>query len=382
VALAASKTDIIQASTSGAFVNVSASPPIKAALIETVGYFVMAANTNETAYGDSPSRWYCSALGTYDNWTPSVNTQCATGTLDAAAGPILALKRFGETVIAYKLRSMFQGQYVGQPLIWVWPQIPGDVGALSNEAVVDIGTPEAPVHAFMAENDFYIYDGARPVSIGTNAVRDKVYGELNRSRQGVAIAQHDRARSLIRWYYPTVDSVNPDKCVVWNYRTNKWGRDDRQVEAAPDFVTPGMIYDQIGSSYATYDSLPDVPYDSLFVSASTAKTAFFDTSHILKTLDGIPVSGSITTGDIGDDEIFTCLTRVRPRFVTTPVSASLTNYYRNILGSSLSADAGAALNNGKFDFEREARWHRLLMQFNGPTEISGFVVSAEVGGSE
>ena len=382
VSLAAAKTDILQASTSGAFVNVSTSPSIKAALVETVNNFVMLANTNETAYGDSPSRWYCSALRDYADWTPSVNTQCATGTLDASPGPILGLKRFGETVIAYKLRSMFRGTYVGQPTIWEWPQVPGDVGAVSNEAIVDIGTPEAPVHAFMGESDFYVYDGARPRSIGTNTVKERVFGELNRNRQGVTIAQHDRVRSLIRWYYPTVDSVNPDKCVVWNYRTNRWGRDDRQIEAAVDYVEPGIVYDNLGSSYATYHDLPNAQYDSAFLASDSASTAFFDTSHILKTLDGAPVSGSITTGDLGDDSIFTCVSRIRPRFVTYPASSSLTNYYRNILGSSLTVGAGATLVNGKYDFEREARWHRFLMQFNGATEISGFTVSAEVGGDE
>lgn len=382
VSLAAAKTEIIQASTSGAFLNVSVSPSIKAALIETVGQFVMAANTNETAFSDSPSRWYCSALGDYSDWTPSVNTQCASGTLDAAPGPILGLKRFGDTVIAYKLRAMFRGTYVGQPTIWEWPQIPGDVGAVSHESIVDIGTPEAPIHAFMGESDFYIYDGSRPRSIGTNTVKETIFGELNRSRQGVSIAQHDRSKSIIRWYYPTVDSINPDKCVVWNYRTNKWGRDDRQVEATVDYVTPGLAYDNLGSSYSTYHSLPDSPYDSAFVSADTAKPAFFDTSHILKTLDGTAISGSITTGDVGDDTAFTCVNRVRPRFITIPSSASLTNYYRNLLGSSLMAGSGSTLNNGKFDFQREARWHRFLIQFNGSTEIAGFTVYGDPAGDE
>jgi hypothetical protein len=292
------------------------------------------------------------------------------------------LKRFGETVIAYKLRAMFRGTYVGQPTIWEWPQIPGDVGAVSHEAIVDIGMPEAPIHAFMGESDFYVYDGSRPRPIGTNTVRDTVFRELNRSRQGVVIANHDRVRSLVRWYYPTVDSVNPDKCVVWNYRTNRWGRDDRQIEAAPEYVTPGLTYDSLGSSYSTYNSLPDAPYDSAFVSADTAKPAFFDTSHVLKTLDGTATSGSITTGDIGDDSVLTCITRVRPRFITTPSSSMLTNYHRSTLGSSLTTGSGASLNSGKYDFVREARWHRLLLQFNGPTEISGLNIYGTAGGDE
>lgn len=379
VTLAAAKTDIMQRSTDGAFSRVSTSPAIKAAIIETVENFVMAFDTSDTAFGDSPNRWWCSAIRDYTDWTPAVATQCASNTLVATPGRITAGKRFGETIIAYKLRSMYRGTYVGQPDIWIWPVIPGDIGALCNEAVVDIGTGDFPLHAFMSDHDFYVYDGSRPRSIGDSRVRDLVFNEINHGKQASVIGQHDRANSVVRWYYPVADSVNPEKCIVWNYRTNKWGRDDRQIEAALEYIAAGLTYDQLGSSYATYHDLPDAPFDSAFAGSDTARTAVFNTNHQLVTLDGTPGASSLTTGDLGDDATFTCVHRIRPRFSTAPTSASLTNYYRINLGDSLIADSGASLESGKFDFMREARWHRFLMQFSGAVELSGYtpVMTAE-----
>jgi hypothetical protein len=380
VSLAAAKTEILQQSTSGAFANISTG--LKAALIETVENFVMVADTSETTYGDSPDRWWCCAIRDPFDWTPSVSTQSATNTLVAVPGRITALRRYGENIIAYKLRGMFRGTYLGQPSIWEFPLITGAVGALSQEAVVDIGTAEFPMHAIMAEDDFYVFDGSRPRSIGTNKVRDAVFNGLNRAKQSSVIGSHDKDRSIVRWWYPTIDSANPNRCVVWNYRTNQWGRDDRQIEAAVEYIASGLTYDGLGSVYGTYASLPDAPYDSAFASADTPKTAYFDTSHVLKTLDGTPTVCSVTTGDLGGDNAFTLVDRLRMRFTRKPSSGSLTNYYRNDLGDVLTPDSGAPLEGSKFDFQREAKWHRFVMTFNGDSEFSGFHVSANEQGEE
>lgn len=63
VSLAVAKTDLLQASSSGAFATVTGAP--KAAVVETVGAFVFLFNTNEATYSDSLNRWWCSGIGDY-----------------------------------------------------------------------------------------------------------------------------------------------------------------------------------------------------------------------------------------------------------------------------------------------------------------------------
>jgi hypothetical protein len=379
ISIAATKSDTLQFSASGAFADIAGAP--KATIVETVGQFVFAFDTNEATYSDSPNRWWCCAKGDYSDWTPSIATECATGILTSAPGPVKAAKRFGDFVIAYKERSMFLGVYVGAPAIWDFREIPGTVGALGQYAVVNVGSTENPMHIFMGPNDFYQFDGSRPVPIG-NPLRETIYGEMNRSFAYLSIAVHDPIRSLVRFYYPSATSAL-DKCVVYNYKTGRWGRDDRAIEMALQYQSAGITYNDLGSYYSTYQDLPSIAYDSSFWTAQNQIPAVFTTAHSLRSLNGQATASSLTTGDFGDDERFTMLDRISPRWITKPASATLTNYYRANSGDVLTTDQTANMDaSGRFDFMRDARWHRVQMDFTGPVELSQAKPHFTLGGFE
>lgn len=373
VSLAAAKSDTLQASTTGAFANVTGAP--KAGGVEVVGQFVFLWDTNEGTFGDSPNRWWCSAKGDYTDWTPAISTECATALISSTAGKIRAIKRFGPHVVIYKLRSIHLGIYSGQPSIWNFDrEVSSQVGAVSAEAIVDVGTPEEPRHIFMGFDDFYEFNGGRPVPIGQGWVKETVFNELNKTYMERAMALMDRVNSLVYFFYPTGANNNPDKCVVYNYKTQKWGRADRSVEYAFEYISVGLSYDDLGSSYSTYDDLPNVAYDSTIWTSGYPIPAIFNASHVLQTLDGNSSTSGFVLGDMGEDEKFSTITRVRPRFFTAPSAGTLTNYYRNNLGDSLTTGATTSLSNGKYDFMRSARWHRLEFGFTGPVELQALDV--------
>lgn len=377
VSLAANGADTMQASvSSGAFSCIPGSP--LAAIVETVGSFVFAFNTST-----NPNGWHCAAIGGYTSWTTSVATQAASGTLTATPGPVLAGKKFGSSIVAYKKASMYLGVYVGPPNIWEFNQIPGAIGAMSQEAVTNIGTPENPKHIFMGEDDFYVFDGSKPVPIGSDRVKVQVFGSLLQARFYACAAQHDRKNSLVYFHYPVADQASPDKCVVYNYRTNQWGVDDRTIEIPMEYQAVGITYDQLGSSYATYEDFPVAPYDQAFLSTAQLVPAVFGPDHILRTLTGVSGTTSFTTGDLGDDERMFCVTRIRPRFITKPNSATWTHSYRNNTGDTLTADAAVAISTGgSFDLLREARWHRGTMEMTGDWEMAVLNAEGEAGGLE
>jgi hypothetical protein len=99
-------------------------------------------------------------------------------------------------------------------------------------------------------------------------------------------------------------------------------------------------------------------------------------------VDGVTSSSSITTGDIGDDLVELLLTRLKCRYITAPTAASLTNYYRQNIGDSLTTDATTSETSGKFDVLREARWHRFGIAFTGDVELSSLVPEFERAGDE
>jgi hypothetical protein len=379
-ALAVAKSDTLQFSSTGAFADVTGAP--KAAIVETVNQFVMLLDTTEATFGDSANRWYCSALGDYTDWTPDVTTQCASGLLLASQGKITAGKRFGEAIVVYKQRSLYIGIYVGPPAIWDFRHIPGEAGALSQEAVIDIGTSEDPRHIFMGEFDFYSFDGARPVPIGAPWLKETVFGELNRSFQHLAAGLHDRVNSRVYFYYPGSASATLNKCVVYNYKNARWGRDDREVEVPVDNISSSITYGDLGTYYATYGSFPDISYGSGFWTAQTPIPSIFNTSHVVQTLTGGTVTSSITMGDYGDDSTFTDFSGARLRYLTAPTSAEMVNYYRDNLGDTLTPDQTTPQTNSRFDVLRSARWHRMRFDFVGNWESTGFVPAVRRDGDE
>lgn len=378
VTIAVAKTDTPQASTTGAFSAISAAP--KARIVETVNQFVFLFDTNDGgSYGDRPDSWWCSAIGDYTDWTPAIATQCATARLTSSPGPVTAGRRLGDYVVAYKDSSMFLGVYGDPTFIWDFKEI-ADVGAPCQEAVVPITTASGGyAHLFMGNNDFYYFDGSRPVAIGS-PVKETVFKEINRAQMGLIETMHDRIEGRVYFFYPTGDTLN--KCVVYNYRSNQWGRDDRAIEAAVNYITGGLTYEDLGSSYSTYADLPNIAYDKAFLVGGTPIPATFNSSHKLQTMNGMPNDSYLVTGDVGDDFAFSTVTRVKPRYIVKPDTATLTHYYRNNLGDALTTGNDALMVDGKFDVLQSARWHRAKVTFQGPVEITHLVYEAERDGSE
>lgn len=367
--IATNRADAVQVSLSGSFANLAGSPP-KASIAEVVNGFVMLFDVNDATYGygDSPDRWWCSGLYNHETWSPSTATQAATGRLFDSPGKILAGRRLGADIVAYKEKAMYIGIYQGPPLIWGWQEVSNNIGAVSQEAVVNVGT----AHIFASHNDFYMFDGSRPISIGDH-VREWYQNRLSISFKHRVTALHDRARSLVYFFFPSTSSSSgdPDTCLVYNYARQLWGRYDRPIQAAAQYVTEPITYDTLGNSYATYDDLPDVSYDSPFWTTSTQVPAYVDDTGTLKTMSGTPGVSSITTGDVGDDDQYSELQRITPHFLTTPDSATLTPYKRSTGSDSYTAGTAVSISRGRFDTLQCAQWHRVKLDFSGSVELTG-----------
>jgi hypothetical protein len=381
-AIAAAKTDILQSSSSGAFANAAANAP-KAGSVAVVNGFVILIDVNDQgAIYDSADRphgwWAARALAT---WTPSVANEAYTGSLTSTPGKCTAIKRFGRLAIIYKERSMFTLSYAGTSG-WEANQIPGEAGALSQETVVDIGTPQNPLHLFMGAEDFYMFDGARAYPLGAPLTKT-VFGEINRDISYVSMTLHDRVEKNVYFFYPVGSSGNPDKCVVYNYQTKQWGRDDRTVEAVVEYIQAGVIYDDLGDFYSTYNDFPNASYDTAFWSAGFPSPAIFNTSHVVQTLNSPSENSAMILGDYGSDEFVSLLSRAQPLFTTRPTQASMTNYYRSNLGDDLTTGTVSQMDSkGRFDKLWSANWHRLQFEFTGPVEFGAVRLDLKEDGIE
>ena len=375
ISLAVNATDAFQYSNgSGDFADLSGAP--KAAVIETVGGFVMVGNYNDGSSVPDGIKW--SAFLDYSDWTPDVATQAGDLRLLDTPGEVRGLKRLGPNAVAYKEQSMYLGVNNGPPVLWGFTLISGEIGAVSHESIVSIET----AHFFISRSDIFMFDGARPVPIG-DGIREWFFNDLNSDFAFKIRGIHDKNNAQILWYYPSTQSTGSlDSCIIFNYRTRKWGRANRTIEACLEYLTGALTYAGLEAAYATYDLIPSVSYGSPFWTTASPNMAIFNTSHVLGTLSGASETSSITTGAIGDDAQMTMVSRVQPRLLNDPGSGTMTNYYRLTDGATYTTDAVSTLSSGRFDVLREARWHKFKMAFVGDVEINGASYLIVPGGYE
>lgn len=245
------------------------------------------------------------------------------------------MRELGDDVVAYKARSMFLGRYVGPPVVWSWQRIPGDIGCSGQESVVVVGSS----HFFIGPADIYVYDGTVPRSIGA-PIRQWFFQSLNGSQRANIIGAADLARDLVYWYYPSVASTTGicDSCIVYNIRTNQWGRASQSIESAVEYASGAVTYDGLGTLYSTYDNLPNIAYDSPFWISDQTVPGVIGTDHKLYSLTGNPGASYLVSGDFGDETNWSMFKRATPRYRTQPSSGTGTNYYRGNLGVTPTQD--------------------------------------------
>lgn len=375
--IAAAKTETMQSINSGAlFADLSGTAP-KAAIVEVLNNQVFALNIDGMGFGDDPTRWACSALGGATDWTPSVSTQCVSGQLLDAPGPITAGRRLGDVIVAYKERAMFVGEYVGVPEVWRFRHIPGEIGAPCQEAVVATGT----AHYFIGNDDFYVFDGARAQKL-ESSVRQWFFSQIDSRYAYKICGSFDRVNQRVFWWFASRSgSGTLDKCIVYHLVTKQWGRMDGVIEIAAEYLSPGVTYDGFGTLYSTYDTIPTtISYDSPFFAASGSVLAAFGADHKAYTYSGTPTASSLTTSHYGDTLQFTTVSRVKPRFIVSPASSTIKYSYSNTDASTFTQNLTSALSNQWYDVLWSARWHKFELQFNGVCYISGIDVALSTDG--
>lgn len=377
VTIAANDAQVIQASNgSGSFADIATAPIAR--IVFTVGDFVMALNTSDGTYGDQGDRWWCSGIFNHATWTPSLSTQANTGRLVQGGGDLLAGLALGKQAVAYKAKAMFLGTYVGGEAVWQWEPVPGEQGVIGPDAVCDANG----VHVFVGEDNLWLYDGVRPQPFGTDEIRQWFFDNSSPAFRFRTVVRYERQNNRVWLFFPGLSTTDgtPDTTLVYHLKTGRWGRADRSIQAALDFIQAGLTYDTLGTVAATMDALPNIPFDSQFWLQGGRSLAVFDTSNQIRTYTGASAGCSFTTGDIGDDQAISYLSEARIRFLQSPSFATVTGQtYRNTGGPAVTGGA-SSLFDGAFHLRQSGRWHRLTFNLTGPCAFTGFGAQVKAAG--
>lgn len=364
--IASNLTDQMQRSTAGAFANIGTAP--KAKIVFSVGSFVMALNTSDATYGVSQNRWWCCATFDETNWTPSVTALCATGQLVSAPGQITAGGKLGDYAVAYKDKAIFLGQFVGAPSVWDWAQVPGgDAGCVGQDAWTDIGG----AHFIVGQDNLWLFDGSRPVPIGVGQVREWFYANSNPSYRYKIQCIFDRQTNRVWIFYPSTNSTTLDSAMVYHLATKQFGLVTINIEAVLNYISAGVTIDGLSSISSTIDGLSAYSFDSQFWLSGGRALSIFNTSHQLQLMTGASTSSSYTTGDMGDDDGVSLLSKIRIRFAPgfAPTTATAQVSSKMTEGDGLTIGDTHTLNDGKFDVLQAARFHRATIAMTGDNRV-------------
>lgn len=364
--VAANRADVIQFSNSGAFADITGAP--SAEVVFSVGAFVMALNVNDGA--EKTDGWHCCAVFDVSDWAESTTTQSASGRLVSTPGELTAGLRLGEYAVAYKATSIYLGQYVGAPVVWDWtPVAGGEAGCVGKEALCDVDG----AHFFVGTDNFWLFDGTRPVPVGDGEVRQWFFDNSDPGNLFKTKCVYDRQQNRVWVFYPSAGSDECDSAIVYHLKNKKWGKADTTVQAVLNYIAPGFTFDDWDDAGATFDTLPDISYDSQYWLSGGKDLSVFNTSNQLQSFNGVAGASSFTTGDAGDDDAVTLLKQIRLRFAAgaKPTTASVTVFNKMSSGDDFMPGPSSTINDGKFDVLCAARWHRAVFTMTGDVKVTG-----------
>jgi hypothetical protein len=329
--------------------------------------------------------WSCSGIYDQTQWDfENEQTLAAYGQLIDTPGPITAGTSLGPNAIIFKGSSMYFGTQTGYPVGWDFQAISKIVGASCQEAVVNAGS----TLFFVGPDDFYAYQGyGLPTPIGQN-VRRWFFNTMNPTYKDVMSSYYDQEQRVIYWAFVSNNSPNGeiDTCITYNWTTQTWGRMDMNMQCFVQILNGQITYAGLGTLYPTYNSLPDISYNSPFWIDYRVTPGYFDNTNTLQALAGASTGASITTNLFGDQRFHSTMQQFFVGFYTLPTAGTATWQGREAQGmtdpTQIATNATGAFvpKDARIDVDCNARWHNLVINFTGDFEaISWFPTMVQNG---
>lgn len=165
--------------------------------------------------GGNPRKVQWSSQEDRNAWTPSATN--TAGDLDISTpGKLLKGVRYRGETLLFTDTDVHLMRYVGPPFVYGVDQVGAANGLIGPNAVLTLDDRVV----WMGDNAFWLYDGVvRQVPCD---VADYVFRDLNVLQGPKVYAGHNGEFGEVWWFYPSKNSVENDRYVIWNYRENWW----------------------------------------------------------------------------------------------------------------------------------------------------------------
>jgi hypothetical protein len=238
--------------------------------------------------------------------------------------------------------TLYSMQYLGPPFTFGVGAISENISILSPNAVVAVDDAVF----WMGNSEFYAYSGR--VENLPCSVRDYVFDDFNQDQALKVAAALNSANTEIWWFYPSANSQNNDRYVVFNYGEKAWYYGTLPRTA---WIDRGIFDNPIAASSDHYLYFQEIGFDDGSTNPASAISAYVQSSPI----------------DIGDGQQFMFISRLLPDLsflnsTTLSPTATFTTAVRNYQQGGFSASTASTFTSSTEQFFLRLRGRQMTMR--------------------
>jgi hypothetical protein len=149
-------------------------------------------------------------------WTPSATNEAGDIELNTNGAIMCACELPANQTLYLTDLDAHVGTYIGPPLVKGFAQAGVGCGAVSRNCLVTLG----PMAVWWGQSGFFLYSGS--VQHLECEVWADIAADLNTAQQTKISGGHNPKNGEVIWLYPSADSIENDRYVVWNYQESYW----------------------------------------------------------------------------------------------------------------------------------------------------------------
>ena len=251
------------------------------------------------------------------DWRPSTTNTAGDLRLGSGSKIVTAIET-RQQILVFTDVSLHAMQYIGPPFTFGINMISENITIRSPISAVAV---DDTVY-WMGKNEFYVYNGG--VQTLPCSVKDYVFSNFNSTQAEKCFGAVNSAFSEVWWYYPSANSENNDRYVVYNYSQNIWYHGNLVRTA---WVDRGVNETPIAAGRDGYLYNHEVGFDDGSTNPASPIVAYIESSQF----------------DIGDGDQFSFVRRLIPDLTfrnstaETPI-ANFTVKARNFPGGAYLQD--------------------------------------------
>ena len=267
-------------------VSVPSIPYTKVKIFKRQGPHLLAFNYSTSAGDNKTSFSWCSA-DDIDIWHSSASNTAGNLQIREANGEIICVTQLGNSLAVYTENQMFLVSYVGLPNIFGYKKaLDSGVGAVSPHSVVSVGRKNYG----LCKDGFFVTDGSAVNMIGRpNGINEFFIKNASENGLATTVAFNNAKENEVVWAIP-LNTINPDKEIYYNYKTNQWGMRDSTVT---QFHPRGIFDEPLSASSRKLFEEGSTP------SLENSNTFAITKAHDLNNADRVKEITQLRVGKVG-----------------------------------------------------------------------------------